>query len=86
MLIRLFFGIPLSKRLEKIHEYPLTVAIFQRKEYLGIYSPAQASLPVAKLHTYYQQAQEILERVLQEKYLTGEETPLLVFPDILIGK
>ncbi|EPP37097.1 hypothetical protein CP8484711_0258, partial [Chlamydia psittaci 84-8471/1] len=40
MLIRLFFGIPLSKRLEKIHEYPLTVAIFQRKEYLGIYSPA----------------------------------------------
>ncbi|ASD30320.1 hypothetical protein [Chlamydia abortus] len=86
MLIRLFFGIPLSKGLENIHEYPLTVAIFQKKEYLGIYSPAQASLPVAQLPTYYQQAQEILEKVLPEKYLSGGETSLLVFPDILIGK
>lgn len=86
MLIRLFFGIPLSKGLENIHEYPLTVAIFQKKEYLGIYSPAQTSLPVAQLPTYYQQAQEILEKVLPEKYLSGGETSLLVFPDILIGK
>ncbi|WP_375793657.1 hypothetical protein O1W69_00835 [Chlamydia sp. 12-01] len=86
MLIRLFFGIPLTKGLQVINQPPLTVAIFQRKEYLGIYSPAEVSLQVAKLNTYYHQAQKILEKVIQGKYLTEKEISLIIFPEILIGK
>ncbi|MEF9496677.1 hypothetical protein [Chlamydia sp. 04-14] len=86
MLIRLFFGIPLTKELEVINQPPLTVAIFQRKEYLGIYSPAETTLQVAKLNMCYREAQEILEKVIQGKYLTNKETSLIIFPEILIGK
>ncbi|AAP04883.1 hypothetical protein [Chlamydia caviae] len=86
MLIRLFFGIPLTKGLQVINYPPLTVAIFQKKEYLGIYSLAETELQVAKLNEYYHQAQEILQKVTQGKYLTDKETSLVIFPEILIGK
>ncbi|BAE81647.1 conserved hypothetical protein [Chlamydia felis Fe/C-56] len=86
MLIRLFFGIPLTKELRGIHQTPLTVAIFQRKEYLGIYSPAEPSLHVVNLERYYRQAQEILEKTTQGRHLSNKEISLIVFPEILIGK
>ncbi|QVE48686.1 hypothetical protein SBV42_02715 [Chlamydia crocodili] len=86
MLIRLFFGIPLTKGLQVINQPPLTVAIFQRKEYLGIYSPSGTALQITKLNMYYREAQEIIEKAVQGKYLTSKDSPLIVFPEILIGK
>ncbi|SYX08622.1 hypothetical protein C834K_0140 [Chlamydia poikilotherma] len=86
MLIRLFFGIPLTKGLQVINQPPLTVAIFQRKEYVGIYSPVGTTLQVTKLNMCYREARAIIEKATQGKYLTSKETSLIIFPEILIGK
>ncbi|MEF9519428.1 hypothetical protein SBV45_00815 [Chlamydia crocodili] len=86
MLIRLFFGIPLTKGLQIFNQPPLTVAIFQRKEYLGIYSPSGTALQVTKLNMHYRKAQQIIEKAIQGKYLINKETSLIIFPEILIGK
>ncbi|WP_348664151.1 hypothetical protein [Chlamydia vaughanii] len=86
MLIRLFFGIPLVKGMDINPQPPLTVATFQRKEYLGIYSPQGGSIFVKELDSYYRLAQELLEQVISDKHLTDREATLVVFPEILIGQ
>ncbi|EPP36537.1 hypothetical protein BOKEGFJH_00907 [Chlamydia avium] len=85
MLIRLFFGIPLTKELAKTFAFPLTLTTFKNKEYIGIYSPAVSSLLTHEFTTHFHFAKQQLEKVLCEYYFVDKEDTLIVFPEILIG-